>query len=72
MNKSLLAFVQLALEAAASLPPAEKADHFEVAAELLQESHPAIALRAKSTASAIREAEAAQLYFRQTLNAETL
>lgn len=61
-------FCQLALDAACNASPAERADLFDFAADILERSQCTAAATAAARAAAIlREAEAAQLTFRQLL-----
>lgn len=66
---AVLRFCQLALDAAASLPTAERADCYEVAASLLKAEHQPLAEAASVAAHELRNAEAAQLQFAGLLSA---
>lgn len=63
-----LQFCDLALHAAKHLPPAERADLFEFAGQVLQARDlPEAAHAASRAATALREAESAQLTFKRLL-----
>lgn len=68
MELLVTSFVSRALRDAAELPPAERADHYDYAADLLQRHGLTEAATAATTAAtALREAEAAQLSFQARL-----
>lgn len=63
-----LQFCDLAMSAAAHLPPAERADLFEFAGQVLHARDlPEAAHAASRAAAALREAESAQLTFKRLL-----
>lgn len=66
---AVLRFCQLALDSAASLPPAERADCYEVAAHILKPENGPLADVALAAARELRNAEAAQLQFAGLLSA---
>lgn len=58
-----MTFVACAMRGAEMLPPAERADLYDVAATILGQVDPTAAASAARAASAIRESEAAQMHF---------
>jgi hypothetical protein len=69
MSQLHLNFVARALTGIESLPPSERADHYDLAAQILTEapSDPivsAAAAAARTHANNLREAEMSQLHFR--------
>lgn len=68
MNDIAATFCELALEAAANHPPAQRADLFDFAACILRDAQADDAASAAlKAAQAIREAEAAQMTFKRLL-----
>lgn len=63
------AFVAAALSAVETLPPAQRADHYDFAAEVLKRfGHKGAAKAAQDVGRTLRESEAAQLHFLAVLS----
>ena len=72
MRESILKLLDRAMEDVDTLPPVERADLYDAAAELLGNANPALSLApaaaaAACAAAALREAEARQLTFAELL-----